>query len=162
MNARKISWLALFVALSVVGGMIKVPAPISSVALDSFPALIAAVLLGPAAGAATGAFGHLVSAFLGGFPMGPLHVIIAIEMAAVMWLFGRLYRDGFKRSALLSFILLNGVVSPAPFILFLGVPFYMSAVPAIVIAAALNGIAAAVLLPKMIAIFTKRYGQSHA
>lgn len=162
MNARKISWLALFVALSVVGGMIKVPAPISSVALDSFPALIAAVLLCPAAGAATGAFGHLFSAFLGGFPMGPLHVIIAIEMAAVMWLFGRLYRGGFKRSALFSFILLNGVAAPAPFILFLGVPFYMSAVPGIVIAAALNGIAAVVLLPKMIAIFTKRYGQSHA
>jgi uncharacterized membrane protein len=162
MNVRKISWQALFVALSVIGGMIKVPAPISSVALDSFPALVAAVLLGPAAGALTGAFGHLVSALMGGFPMGPLHIIVAIEMAAVIWLFGKLYTAGNKWSASLFFILLNGLVSPAPFILFLGIPFYISAVPAITIAAAFNGIAAYVLIPRIAPVFAKRYGRLHA
>lgn len=162
MNARKVSWLALFVALSVIGGIIKVPAPISSVALDSFPALMAAVLLGPAAGALTGAFGHLVSALIGGFPMGPLHIIIAIEMAAIIWLFGILYMAGHKWSALLSFVLLNGFVSPAPFILFMGMPFYISAVPAITIAAAFNGIAAYILIPRIAPAFAKRYGDLHA
>lgn len=162
MNVRKISWLSLFIALSVVGGMIKVPAPISSVAFDSFPALVAAVLLGPAAGALTGAFGHIVSALIGGFPMGPLHIIVAIEMAAIIWVFGKLYKAGNRGSAVLSFVLLNGLVSPAPFILFMGIPFYISAVPAITIAAVFNGIAAYVLIPRIAPTFAKRYGRLHA
>ena len=50
MNVRTISTLAVFIALSVVGAFIKIPSPIGSMALDSFPALLAAALLGPVAG----------------------------------------------------------------------------------------------------------------
>ena len=42
MNVRTISTLAVFIALSVVGAFIKIPSPIGSMALDSFPALLAA------------------------------------------------------------------------------------------------------------------------
>lgn len=162
MNAKKISWLALFVALSVVGGMIKVPAPISSVALDSFPALIAAVLLGPAAGALVGAFGHLVSALIGGLPLGPLHVVVALEMAAAVWIFGKLYVSGRKLVAVAVFILFNGFVSPAPFILLMGLPFYIGVVPGITVAAIFNGVLAAVLIPRLAQAIEKRFGRLHA
>ncbi|MFD1851598.1 hypothetical protein [Oceanobacillus bengalensis] len=40
MGARKMSILALFITLSVIGAAIKVPAILGSVALDSFPALL--------------------------------------------------------------------------------------------------------------------------
>ncbi|OAH53177.1 MULTISPECIES: ECF transporter S component [Bacillaceae] len=162
MNAKKISWLALFVALSVVGGMIKVPAPISSVALDSFPALVAAVLLGPVAGALVGAFGHLVSALIGGLPMGPLHLLIAIEMAAIVWLFGQLYVAVRKWAAIVTFILLNGFVLPAPFILLMGMPFYIGAVPGITMAAIFNTMIAAILIPRIVLAFEKRFGRLNA
>lgn len=162
MSAKKVSWLALFVALSVAGGMIKVPAPISSIALDSFPALIGAVLLGPAAGALIGALGHMASALLGGFPMGPLHGIVAAEMAAVMWIFGTMYRAGWKRSVLPVFVFLNGLILPAIFIPFMGPAFYVSTAPAITIAAAFNGIAAYMLLPRLINVFKKRAGRFYA
>lgn len=162
MSVKKISWLGLFVALSVVGGMIKIPAPISSVALDSFPALIAAVLLGPAAGALVGAFGHLVSALIGGLPMGPLHVVVAIEMAAVVWMFGKLYVSGRKWTAFPVFVLFNGFVSPAPFILLMGLPFYIGAVPGITAAAIFNGVIAVILIPRLKQAIEKRYGRLHA
>ncbi|MCI2254924.1 ECF transporter S component [Domibacillus sp. PGB-M46] len=162
MRAGKVSWLALFIALSVAGGMIKVPVPVSSVALDSFPALIGAVLLGPAAGALIGAFGHIVSALFGGFPMGPLHGIVAVEMAAVMWVFGRIYRSGRKWIALPVFVFLNGIVLPALFIPFMGMVFYVSSVPAIGVAALANGAAAYILLPRLVPLFKKRYGHFYA
>lgn len=162
MSAKKVSWLALFTALSVAGSMIKVPGPISSIALDSFPALIGAVLLGPAAGALISAMGHMASALLSGFPMGPLHGIVAAEMAAVVWMFGAMYRADWKRSALPVFVFLNGVILPAVFIPFLGQAFYVSTVPALTIAAAFNGIAAYMLLPRLVTIFKKRAGRFYA
>ncbi|WP_050181796.1 ECF transporter S component [Domibacillus robiginosus] len=162
MKAGKVSWLALFIALSAAGGMMKVPAPVSSVALDSFPALIGAALLGPAAGALIGAFGHIVSALFAGFPMGPLHAVVAAEMAAVMWVFGKMYRSGWKRSALPIFILLNGLMLPALFIPFMGMAFYISAMPAIGMAATINAMTAYVLLPRLVPLFKKRYGRFYA
>jgi uncharacterized membrane protein len=142
--------------------MMKVPAPISSVALDSFPPLIAAVLLGPAVGALAGTLGHLASAFIGGFPMGPLHVIVAAEMAVIVWVYGKLYTSGLKRSAFLSFVFLNGLAAPAPFIFFLGIPFYLNVMPSLTIAAVFNGIIAYILLLKLASAFTKRYSRIHA
>ena len=43
MNTKKMSLLALFVALSIIGAMIKIPAVVGSVALDAFPALVVVV-----------------------------------------------------------------------------------------------------------------------
>ncbi|MFK2826119.1 ECF transporter S component [Bacillus sp. B190/17] len=162
MNVKKISWVALFIALSVIGGMIKVPGPVSSIALDSFPALLAAGLLGAGPGALVGAFGHLISALIGGLPMGPLHLLVAAEMAVVVWLFGKMYGSGKRILAVLVFVLLNGLAAPAPFILVMGWPFYAGAAPAITIAAVFNGIVAAVLLPRVLPVFEKRFGRVHA
>src|SRR4051794_20093391 len=92
MKGKLVSGLAMLTALSVVGAMIKIPAIVGSVALDVFPALLASVLFGAGAGALVGAFGHLLSALIGGFPLGPLHFLIAGEMAVLVWVFGRFYK----------------------------------------------------------------------
>lgn len=91
MNAKKISLFGIFLALAVVGASIKIPAVIASVALDMVPALIGAVVLGGRAGGCIAFFGHLLSALIGGMPLGPFHVLIAVEMAVLVWVFGYFY-----------------------------------------------------------------------
>lgn len=158
MSVKKISWLAFFTALSVVGGMIKVPAVIASVALDSFPALLAAVLLGAGPGALVAACGHLISAMTGGMPMGPFHGLIAVEMAGVVWLFAKVYQMNRPVVAILLFVLLNGLILPIPFVFAIGWEFYLSIVPSLLIASALNGVLAWASLPRLQTLFEKRFG----
>lgn len=156
MSSRKISFFAMFVALSVVGGLIKIPAPVASVALDSCPALVAAGLLGPAAGALVAGFGHLAAAGTGGFPLGPLHILVALEMMGIVWLFGKLYERRKRGQAIAVFSFLNGVAAPAAFIPFFGVAFYMGTVVPLVMAASFNGLLALFLLPKLKSLLNKK------
>ncbi len=53
-------------------------------AFDALPAFLAAFLMGPLAGAVVGAIGISFSALFAGFPLTlPLHIAIALEMAAI-------------------------------------------------------------------------------
>ncbi|MDR3551875.1 MAG: ECF transporter S component [Clostridia bacterium] len=109
----KITLLALFCALSAVGANIKIA---GSIAFDSMPAFLAAMLLGGPEGAVVGALGHLLSAVLSGFPLTlPLHLCIAAEMALICLVTGLLIRRGrwpVWLGAVLAFVL-NAFVSPA-------------------------------------------------
>ena len=51
MSIKKISLISLFIALSVAGASIKIPAIVSSVALDMVPALLGGVMFGSIPGA---------------------------------------------------------------------------------------------------------------
>ena len=148
---KKISWISLFVALSVIGAMIKIPALIGSVALDIFPALVASALFGGGIGAFIGGLGHFVSALLGGMPLGPLHIIITLEMALLVWLFGFLYNKGKKWASALVFWFTNAVVAPLPFLFILGPAFYLGIIPSLLVGSALNMIIALVISTKVIA-----------
>src|SRR5690625_1633626 len=112
MSTRKISLLTLFIALSVIGASIKIPAIIGSVALDLFPALLAAVLIGKRAGAIVAGFGHLLSSLIVGMPLGPTHIIVALEMAAIVWFFSVIFQFGNKKLAGLFVILSNTLLAP--------------------------------------------------
>lgn len=108
----QITLLAVFIALSAVGANIKI---MGSIAFDSFPAFLAAMLIGGPEGAVTGAAGHLFSAMLAGFPLTlPMHLVIATEMGAICYLTGWLVQ---KRkcpiwtASIVAFIL-NAFVSP--------------------------------------------------
>ncbi|WP_462409707.1 ECF transporter S component [Neobacillus sp. Marseille-QA0830] len=150
-KGKMISWLGMFIALSAAGAFIKVPAIIGSVALDVFPALLAAVLLGTGEGAAVGALGHLLSAMLGGFPLGPLHLLIAAEMALLVWLFGRLY----KNHKLVSggvFVLGNSLIAPIPFIFLINFGFFVGMIPSLLIGSIINTVIALILVPRLRAI----------
>lgn len=149
MSIKKISLLALMIALSAVGASIKIPAVIDSVALDALPALLAAALLGVRAGAITGALGHLLSALIGGFPLGPMHLLIAVEMALLVWIFGVLYNRNKKILAGLVFVAGNAFVAPIPFIFIMNIGFYTAIVPSLLIGSAINTVLALILIPRL-------------
>ncbi|RLG60216.1 alpha-ribazole transporter [Candidatus Geothermarchaeota archaeon] len=70
-------------ALSAVGAMIPVPSPVGSIALDSFPGFFAAIAYGPLEGALVCAVGHMASATRAGYPLGFIHVLVALLMMVV-------------------------------------------------------------------------------
>jgi uncharacterized membrane protein len=89
LKIREIVLTALFIALSFIGANIKV---MGSIAFDSMPGFLGALLLGPTYGAFIGAIGHLLTALISGFPLSfPVHVIIMINMAATMAVFRVVY-----------------------------------------------------------------------
>ncbi|MBS8263886.1 ECF transporter S component [Mesobacillus boroniphilus] len=149
MKNRKLSWFAMFTALSAAGAFIKIPAVIGSVALDSLPALLAAGLLGGPAGAAVGGIGHLLSAMAAGMPLGPFHFLVAGEMALLVYLFGVLYKNGKRWSAGALFIMGNSFAAPLPFIIIMGKSFYIAIVPSLFLGSVLNTILAYVVLPRV-------------
>jgi hypothetical protein len=76
----RIARIAIFTALAIVGSYIK-PDPASSIAFDSFAGFFVALMFGATEGALVCGLGHLATATISGFPMGILHVPIAIGMA---------------------------------------------------------------------------------
>ena len=157
MKSRSVILLALFSALSAVGAGIKIPAIVGSVALDVFPALLAAALLGSGAGAIVGAVGHLLSALIAGFPLGPMHVLIAIEMALLVFIFGVLYKKNKKGTASILFILANAFVAPLPFIVIMNKAFYIALVPSLLIASIINTVIALVAIPRLKGLFKQNF-----
>ncbi len=131
---------AMFVALSVLGAAVKVPFILTSVSLDSTAALIAGGIMGPGIGAAVGLFGHLASSFLGGLPLGPFHIVIAAEMAVLVYIFSSLYKKGWHKISVVFFILGNAILAPLPFWFLISPAFYAGMVPALLIASSINAL----------------------
>lgn len=151
MKIKSLALLAVFISFSVIGAMIKIPAVIGSIALDSFPALIAAILLGPVSGAIVAAIGHLMSALIAGFPLGPFHAIIALEMAVILFLFGFMYKKGYKAASYLLFFISNAFLAGVPFIFILGMGFYIGTLPSLAIGTFINAAVAVIAAPKLLA-----------
>jgi len=81
-------------ALSVVGSFIHLPGPVQTVAFDSAPGFFAALMYGPFDGAAVCGIGHIATSIVNGFPLGILHLPIALGLAlagAAMGSFNRKY-----------------------------------------------------------------------
>lgn len=111
--------IALLIALSVVGSFIKIPSPVGTIAFDSLPGFVGAVLLGIWPGAVIGALGHLTTALSAGFPLTiPVHLLIALLMALAMAGFGYF----FKRNKIIAILL--AVTINAPLSLALLSPLY--------------------------------------
>jgi riboflavin transporter FmnP len=155
-NVKKISLIALFIALSVAGASIKIPAIISSVALDMVPALLAGVIVGSQFGAVIAFLGHLLSALIGGMPLGPFHFIIALEMAVLVWLFAIIYGKKKRITASTVFIVGNTVLAPLPFLFMMGSGFYIGMLPSLFVGAIINTILALIVAPRLVAFFAVR------
>lgn len=149
MKSMNMALIALLVALTAIGAAIKIPAIIGSVGLDAFPAVLAAAILGGPSGAMVGGLGHLLSALIGGMPMGPLHVIVAVEMAILAYVFAVFYRKGMKWQAGVGFILGNSFIAPLPFMLLINVAFYWAIVPSLLIGSVINTALALILIPRL-------------
>ncbi|WP_218012645.1 ECF transporter S component [Bacillus sp. AFS053548] len=109
MNTKRIVLLSLFIALSAVLSNIKI---VYSIAFDSLPAFLAAMMISPIAGGIVGALGHLLTAITSGFPFTvPVHLFIAIQMLVIVWMFGVLFKKMNQYLAMVVAIILNGPVA---------------------------------------------------
>ena len=90
MKTKKLAIGSMLVAMCLIGANVKL---MGSVAFDSAPAFVGALLLGPVSGMALGFFGHLVSAVISGFPLSvPVHLITAAMMAVTMLAYSSIRR----------------------------------------------------------------------
>ena len=104
--------MSVFIALSAVGAVIKVPSPTGTVALDACMGYFSAAAYGYAEGGIVAAVGHLLTAFTIGFPLGlPFHLFIAVQMAAWAGAFRFLTTKVHPVAGIVGAIVLNGVVS---------------------------------------------------
>jgi len=107
-SVKNLTFTALFIALSLVGSYIKI---FGTVAFDSLPGFLAALILGPAYGAAIGLLGHLFTALSSGFPLSlPLHLVIAVSMAITMYVYGIIYRVLKKKFPETPSLVITGIV----------------------------------------------------
>ena len=148
-KTRFVVLMGLFIAMSVVGGYIKVPNPItSSIAFDSLPAFLATLVLGGVPGAIVGFLGHMASSGIGGFPLSlPIHLFIGVQMALIMFAFDFANRKLNITFSIIIGIILNGVVAPACFILIpgQGMATFMYLLVPLIFASTLNIILAALI-----------------
>lgn len=119
----KLVYMAMFIALSFIGSLIKIQ---GSIALDSMSAFFASLFLGPVSGAVVGGVAHLLTAFTSGFPLTiPIHLIIMVQMAVVVYLFGLIYKNSNEILAIIVAVILNGagaVLMLAPITAIMGLP----------------------------------------
>jgi len=80
-SALRAARISIFTALSVIGSFITPYPLIPTIAFDSSPGFFAALYFGVLDGFLITGLGHIVTALINGFPLGPLHYIIALGMA---------------------------------------------------------------------------------
>ena len=149
MQLKRLTLTALFVAMCAVGGLIKIPSAVGSLALDTVPALVSAAFLPPVFSGAASMLGHLASAMYVGFPLGPFHAIIALEMFVIIILFARMHQAGSRLLKWGFFVIANGLLAPLPFYFLVSPAFFLGILPSILVATILNAVVAAVVLPTL-------------
>src|SRR5260370_5318719 len=143
--------VVIFTIASAAFSIIKLPGPVGSIALDSFPGFFSALYFSPLLGGIIGCLGHLASAATGGFPLGLAHFLVALTMFWWCFLFGYIARTVDRLWALvissLVAIVLNAVGSPL--ILALVFPQFRTALSGLIfylfIAATVNVVLAALV-----------------
>ena len=148
---------ALIAAICVIGSFIKVPGPITTAALDSAPAFISAVFLPPLFAGVAGALGHIATGLTSGMPLGIFHVLIAVEMFFIIYIFTVLHRNGFHMSKWIFAIIANGVIAPLPFYFLISAEFYMASIVTLSIATIINVIVAMLVMP-VLKVVVQRQG----
>ncbi|MDW7674503.1 MAG: ECF transporter S component [Bacillota bacterium] len=131
--------MAMFIAMSGIGAMIKIPSPTGTVALDSAAGFYVALALGFKEAAIVAALGHMFSGLTVGFSLTlPLHILIAVQMAFYVIAF-RWIVDKFNLVVgVIGATILNGVLAPALFIPFFGTPFFVAMVIPLTVASFIN------------------------
>lgn len=147
---------ALISAMCVIGSFIKVPGFITTAALDSAPAFISVAFLPPLYSGFAGLIGHFATALTSGFPLGPFHILIAIEMFIIIYIFNLLHKNGFSVIKWVFLIIANSVLSPVPFYFLVSPEFFVASLPSLIIAAAINAFVAMILIPVISNVFSKR------
>lgn len=148
---------ALVAAICVVGSFIKVPGIITTAALDSAPAFIAVIFLPPVFAGAAGALGHIATGLTSGFPLGVFHILIAIEMFCIVYIFAILHRKGMTMTKWFFAIIANGIVAPMPFYFLISPAFYIGSIASLTMATVINVMIAILVMPVLNTV-VKRVG----
>ncbi|MEO5745070.1 MAG: ECF transporter S component [Terracoccus sp.] len=145
-SVRKLAIMAVFIALSAVGSLVKIPSPLGTVGLDSAPGFFAALAFGGWVGFIVIAIGHLLGSAIVGFPLTlPVHLAIAFGMGLCALAFRWLGKRGLVGlaiavavTALLNSFGLGLIVLPIG-----GWGMYLASVPSLLIGAVVNLVLAA-------------------
>ncbi|MGN7476575.1 ECF transporter S component [Solibacillus silvestris] len=145
---RYIILTALIAAICVIGSFIKVPVGvIATAALDSAPAVISVLFLPPVFAGAAGALGHIATGLTSGFPLGVFHVLIAVEMFAIVAIFAVLHRKNMYILKWVFVVIANGVIAPLPFYFLISPAFYIGSIASLTIATVVNCVIAIIVMP---------------
>lgn len=143
-----ISRIVILSALSVVGSFIHPPSPVQTVAFDSAPGFFAALTFGPIEGAFVCGIGHILTSVVNGFPLGLVHLLIAVGMALAGWVVGAVNSFLRKRWAFIPALILGVGINTVLFIIIIPVVGWVTAfafMPFLLVAANLNAVVAALL-----------------
>ncbi|HHX26237.1 MAG TPA: alpha-ribazole transporter [Firmicutes bacterium] len=145
-HPRRVARIAIFIALAGVGALIKIPSPIGTIGLDSAPGYFSALAFQPVTeGSIVAAIGHLLSAGVVGFPLGiPLHLFIAVQMAAYAAIYGWSARKIGIIPAIIIASLLNGILASFTVLPVGGMGLVMSLIVPLTITSAVNIVIAAI------------------
>ena len=147
-SVKRIAIMAIFIALSAVGAVIKVPSPIGAIGLDSFPGYFCALAFGFPEGAIIIAIGHLLSAAVTGFPLTiPFHIAIAASMAVLACIFRIIGRKGGKFGVVIAVVvaaLLNAFAVGLWLLPIGGWGLYVANLVSLSVASAVNAIIAGI------------------
>ena len=142
MKIKKIAILGLFIALSFIGANIKI---VGSIAFDSMAGFLGTLILGPVYGALIGAIGHFLTAATSGFYLTlPVHLIVMVDMALTMYVFGILYKTFSKKNKTIAIIVsaIAGAIINGPISVFMIIPILgkgvVGLIPVLSLAAFLN------------------------
>ena len=139
----RIARIAVFTTLSVVGSFLHLPGPVQTVAFDSAPGFFAALYFGPLDGVAVSGLGHFATSVVNGFPLGILHIPIALGLGAAGAVTGLLNQRWNFVSGIVAGIAINTglIVLAIPVLGWTGV---ISFLPFLLLAASANGFVASV------------------
>ena len=144
LSVKRIAIMAVFIALSAVGALIKIPSPVGTIGLDSAPGYFSAIAFGGVEGAVIIALGHMLTAAVIGFPLTlPIHIFVAIQMALWALSFRWVNKKLGLIAAVIAGIILNGVVSSFTMMLMGGFGAVLGVMPFLIIGSAINVIIAA-------------------
>lgn len=159
-RTRDIAVMALSVALAGAGAFIKIPSPVGTVALDSWPGYACALAIGPS-GSWVAFAGHLASGFVSGFPLGlALHGLIALEMVLCALAFAWTWRRLGVVAGVAVAVLLNGLAAPLALAPWLGIPLVVSLMVPLTVAATVN-VALASIVGKAVGRWSAGPGRLH-
>ena len=147
-NVKTLTIMAMLIALSAVGSLIKV---FNTVAFDSMPGYFAALFLGGWQGALVIALGHMLTALTSGFVLGiPIHIYVAAQMAVYSYLF-RFFYDRFNiYVGVIVATILNGPVSALLMVPIFGWGFFVAWVGPLTVASFVNILLAALVYKKIV------------
>ncbi|HHV08291.1 MAG TPA: ECF transporter S component [Firmicutes bacterium] len=144
-SPKRVARMAIFVALSAAGALIKIPSPTGTVALDSCPGYFSGISFGWLEGAIVAAIGHLFTAATTGFPLSvPMHLIIAVQMGVFAAAFWWVNKRVNLVAAVIVATLLNGVVCAFTVLPIGGMGMVISMLLPLIVGSAVNIIIAAV------------------